>query len=298
MTLQFDHALHKSCDTPRGSAAVRVLTPIAVGVAAFGALVPAGAALGHGSAVAYVHGLHHALVLGAAVAVSTRSARRRQGSQASFISQFASSHRLRPLAVQRHIPAFVQGLRQTQAAVAYAERMHAGQHRADGTPFILHPLEVASLLYYAGAADHLIAAGVMHDLVEKTDASASDLRERFGPRITRIVLAVSDDGQIAGYANRKAALRQQVAGAGDEALALFAADKLSKLRELRRETAVDSEAGATPGRVRELRARRLKHYRRSLALLEERLPESPLVRELRDELAALLRERAVLAVTS
>jgi len=47
----------------RGSAAVRVLTPIAVGVADFGALVPAGAALGHGSAVAYVHGLHHALVL-------------------------------------------------------------------------------------------------------------------------------------------------------------------------------------------------------------------------------------------
>ena len=41
---------------------------IAVGVAAFGALVPASAALGHGSAAAYVHGLHHALLLAAAVA--------------------------------------------------------------------------------------------------------------------------------------------------------------------------------------------------------------------------------------
>jgi hypothetical protein len=44
-----------------------------------------------------------------------------------------------------------------------------------------------------------------------------------------------------------------------------------------------------------LRARRLKHYDRSLALLEERLPESPLVRELSDELAPLLREPAMLA---
>jgi EmrB/QacA subfamily drug resistance transporter len=41
---------------------------IAVGVAAFGALVPADAALGHGSGEAYVTGLHHALVIGAAVA--------------------------------------------------------------------------------------------------------------------------------------------------------------------------------------------------------------------------------------
>ena len=43
---------------------------IAVGTAAFGALVPAAAALGRGSAVAYVNGLHHALILGAAVAAA------------------------------------------------------------------------------------------------------------------------------------------------------------------------------------------------------------------------------------
>jgi hypothetical protein len=177
--------------------------------------------------------------------------------------------------------------------VAFATRMHAGQRRADGTPFILHPLEVATRLYFAGAPDHLIAAGVMHDLIEKTDVSASDLGERFGARITELVLAVSDDDQIAGYAKRKAALRRQVSDAGDEALTLFAADKLSKLGELHRETAADPDASATAGPVLELRARRLRHYQRSLAMLEERQPESPLVRELRDELAALLRERAM-----
>jgi hypothetical protein len=199
------------------------------------------------------------------------------------------------LAVQHRIPTFVKGLPQTRAAIGYAEHMHASQRRADGTPFILHPLEVASLLYHVGAPDHLIAAGAMHDLIEKTDASAADLSERFGPRITRLVLAVSDDDQIAGYAKRKAALRQQVSGTGEEALTLFAADKLSKARELRRETAADLDDSPMPRTVGQLRARRLKHYHRSLALLEERLPASPLVHELRDELAALLPARMILA---
>jgi (p)ppGpp synthase/HD superfamily hydrolase len=199
------------------------------------------------------------------------------------------------VADRSRIPTFAKGLPQTERAIEYAERMHAGQQRADGTPFVLHPREVAALLYYAGAPDHLIAAGVMHDLVEKTDATASDLRQRFGQRITELVLAVSDDERIAGYAKRKAALRQQVAGAGEEALMLFAADKLSKMRELRREPAIDSAATSTPNRVRELRARRLRHYQRSLALLEERLAESTLVTALRDELASLQRERAIFA---
>jgi (p)ppGpp synthase/HD superfamily hydrolase len=173
--------------------------------------------------------------------------------------------------------------------------MHRGQRRGDGTPFILHPLEVGSLLHHYGAPDHLIAAGVIHDLIEKTDVKPSDLRKRFGPRITDLVLAVSDDEQISGYARRKAALRRQVAGAGEEALTLFAADKLSKLRELRRETAADPRLNHAPVRVHQLRVRRLRHYNRSLALLEERLPESPIVRELHVELTDLLRERTILA---
>jgi hypothetical protein len=171
--------------------------------------------------------------------------------------------------------------------------MHAGQRLPDGAPFILHPLEVASLLYDTGASDHLIAAGVLHDVIEKTDTTESGLRGEFGPVITALVRAVSDDERIAGYASRKAALRCQVADAGREALTLFAADKLSKVRELRRETALGPSQTA-PTQVRRLRTRRLKHYRRSLALLEERLPGSPLVRSLHDELGKLVRDRAML----
>jgi HD domain len=195
------------------------------------------------------------------------------------------------------IPTFIVRFPVGERAVAYAERMHAGQTRSDGSPFILHPLEVASLLHDAGAPDHLVAAGVLHDVIEKTDVTSSDLRAQFGPEITALVVSVSDDDRITGYATRKAALRQQVAGAGDDALTLFAADKLSKLRELGRETSPRSSGGPTPGRPREPRARRLKHYQRSLALLEERLPQSPLVAALRDELQSFLGERTLLTPT-
>ena len=194
--------------------------------------------------------------------------------------------------VGRRIPTFASGLPHTRAAVEYAQRAHAGQLRTDGTAFVLHPLEVASLLYYAGAPDHVIAAGALHDVLEKADVSAATLRASFGSRITELVLAVSDDDRIRGYAERKAALRRQVAGAGDDALMLFAADKLSKLRELRREAVVDYDERGAPMPLPELRARRLRHYQRSLALLEERLPESPLVKELRKELRLFRREHA------
>jgi hypothetical protein len=121
------------------------------------------------------------------------------------------------------------------------------------------------------------------------------VRREFAPSVARLVLAVSDDDRITGYAKRKAALRRQVSVAGDEALMLFAADKLSKVRELRREPPIDSKATSSTGRRRQLRTRRLKHYQRSLAMLEERLPDSPIVAQLRDELRVLSREHPALA---
>jgi (p)ppGpp synthase/HD superfamily hydrolase len=174
------------------------------------------------------------------------------------------------VAGRRRISHLLVRLPRTRAAVAYAEERHAGQRRkADGAPFIEHPLEVAWLLYRAGAPDDVVAAGVLHDTIEKAGASAAELRDRFGSHTAGLVVALSEDPDILGYARRKAALRDQVAAAGPEALMVFAADKISKIRELRS--------------VRRPAQRRLNHYRRCLELLERRLSDSPLVSELRAE---------------
>lgn len=172
----------------------------------------------------------------------------------------------------------------TKAALAFAEEQHAGQLRkADGAPFIVHPIEVASLLYDAGAGDDVIAAGLLHDTLEKTRTDGTELRTRFGPRVARLVAAVSEDESIAGYATRKAALRRQVQAAGTEAMLVFAADKVSKVRELG--VAPDgSEAARLAVTVSRTRQRRLNHYRHCLELLEVHIADSPLVRQLRTEL--------------
>jgi (p)ppGpp synthase/HD superfamily hydrolase len=162
-------------------------------------------------------------------------------------------------------------LPKTAAALAYAEERHAGQRRkVDGLPFIEHPIEVAWLLYRAGGDDDVIAAGILHDTIEKGGASGAELRARFGATIAGLVLAVSEDPTIRPYARRKAALRAQVATAGREALMVFAADKISKVRELRS--------------VTRRPARRMSHYRRCLEMLETELADSPLVAQLRAEL--------------
>ena len=125
------------------------------------------------------------------------------------------------------IPAFVDGLPVTEVALGYAADVHRGQRReVDGARFIVHPLEVASLLFFArraGAPD-TVAAGVLHDVIEDTDAAAGDLRARVGDTVTKLVLAVSEDDGIDDFDARKAALRAQVAAAGKDALLLFAAD--------------------------------------------------------------------------
>src|SRR6188472_3538273 len=110
--------------------------------------------------------------------------------------------------LEPRLPAYIEGLPLTEAALSYAKQLHEGQRRpVDGAPFIVHPLEVASLLYYAGASDHVVAAGVLHDVIEDTSAAANDLRRRFGARVTNLVVAVSEDDRIADHDLRKAALR-------------------------------------------------------------------------------------------
>ena len=165
------------------------------------------------------------------------------------------------------------------AARAYAAERHVGQtRRADGAPFIRHPEEVAGLLRETGAPEPVVAAGLLHDVVEKTPATVGDLEERFGSEVARLVDAVSEDDRISSYAPRKRALIDSALGAGPNAAAVFAADKVCKVRDFR------ARLLRADGRDH-LEARKLEYYRQSLVALERTMPDHPLVRRLRQELA-------------
>jgi (p)ppGpp synthase/HD superfamily hydrolase len=176
---------------------------------------------------------------------------------------------------------FVERSPLTREALAYADDHHAGQTRdIDAIPFVTHPIEVACLLHEAGYPDEVVAAGVLHDVLEDTDAERLELEERFGEHVARLVAAVSEDPSIEDDADRKAALRRQVASAADEdVLAVFAADKVSKARELRVRLGRHDEHDGDE--------RRLEHYEASLELLAGGAVERRLVEQLSEELDAV-----------
>jgi (p)ppGpp synthase/HD superfamily hydrolase len=175
---------------------------------------------------------------------------------------------------------FVERSPLTRDALAFASKRHAGQTRdLDDLPFVTHPVEVACLLHEAGYSDEVVAAGVLHDVLENTTADHGELEGRFGRRVADLVGAVTDDPSIEDHAERKAALRRQVARAGECAAVVFAADKVSKARELRLRV---SRGGYDRGDDR-----RIAHYEASLGMLGELIPEHDLVTQLRMELEAV-----------
>jgi (p)ppGpp synthase/HD superfamily hydrolase len=172
---------------------------------------------------------------------------------------------------------FVERSPLTRDALAFAAERHAGQSRdIEGVPFVTHPVEVACLLHEAGYSDEVVAAGVLHEVLEDTDVEREELASRFGEPVAGLVAAVSDDPSIEDSAERKAALRRQVASSGEEARAIFAADKVSKTRELRERI--------SRGDADESDSLKLDHYRASLEMLDGLMPDRDLLDRLRAEL--------------
>jgi (p)ppGpp synthase/HD superfamily hydrolase len=186
---------------------------------------------------------------------------------------------------QSELPSFAAQLPLTRKAIVFAARLHQGQRRvSDEAPFILHPLEVAASLAATDCPDRVVAAGVLHDVIEDTDAVLEEIRGQFDAHIAGLVSSLTEDERIADPVERKAALRGQVRAAGRESAVIFAADKLSKVREFRVRLGNlrRPEAGPPPEMEHQL-----DHYIASLDMLEDVIPRQAIVRQLRFELEAL-----------
>ena len=168
-----------------------------------------------------------------------------------------------------------------KAALEFASARHANQYRSiDHAPFIAHPIEVGWLLDCDGQPDEVIAAGLLHDTLEKTATTSAELRRRFGARVAGLVESVSADPSIGDPEQRKRQLRDRVAHAGSGSVAIFAADKISKVREL---------ALLPASRLHETSARaKLGHYQASLEMLRRVARHGALVDRLDAELSRLL----------
>jgi hypothetical protein len=178
-------------------------------------------------------------------------------------------------------------------AYLLASAAHTSQHRpTDGAPFLTHVLEVATILHEAGFDEELVAAGLLHDAVERGTLSEQRLRDEVGEPISSLVLAVTEDSTIESFAERKRGLREQVRASGPQAVTIFAADKLSDIRGLRR--GIDRFGDALEDRIGTTIEGMAGHYRESVEMIESTPPRSSFLPALRAELDELGRHASAM----
>lgn len=83
-----------------------------------------------------------------------------------------------------------------EKAYTLAENAHSGQSRASGEPYITHPLEVAYILADLELDCDTLVGAVLHDVVEDTEYTLSDIKAEFGDSVATIVDGVTKLGKI------------------------------------------------------------------------------------------------------
>ena len=188
-------------------------------------------------------------------------------------------------------PEFVRESELLRGAFALADEAHAGQRRRAGDAYVAHPVEIATRLRDADVGDAAVAAALLHDVVEDSGLGVGDVVERFGVEVGELVAAMTEDSSIEPWAERKRALREQVAESGPTAAEIYAVDKLSNVIDLRRLLAQRGEDAAASSYSVPLDVR-IRAWREDLAMASGLIPGFPPLDELRAELDALERDRS------
>jgi guanosine-3',5'-bis(diphosphate) 3'-pyrophosphohydrolase len=120
-------------------------------------------------------------------------------------------------------------------ALAFAAHKHKDQRRRDveASPYINHPITLANILCNeAHVKDkEVICAALLHDTVEDTDTTETELGEKFGATICGIVMDVTDDKSLRKL-ERKQRQIDHAAHISDQAKLVKLADKISNLRDM------------------------------------------------------------------
>ncbi|TWE12877.1 RelA/SpoT family protein [Rudaeicoccus suwonensis] len=123
-----------------------------------------------------------------------------------------------------------------ERAYAVAEKAHRGQMRKSGDPYITHPLAVATILAELGMTPATLAAALLHDTVEDTPYSLTQLRDEFGEEIAMLVDGVTKLDKVTyGDAAQAETVRKMVIAMARDirVLVIKLADRLHNARTWR-----------------------------------------------------------------
>ena len=158
----------------------------------------------------------------------------------------------------------------TQAAVFAAHAHDGATRKGSQIPYIVHPMEAAAIAATLTDDPHVVAAAMLHDVMEDCGVSFEELRARFGERVATLV---RDESQSEGpesrasWGRRKREAVRRLARGSRDAKIICLSDKLSTMRAIFRD--VGREGDAVFLRFNQHDKRQHAWYYRSCAALME-----------------------------
>jgi GTP pyrophosphokinase len=123
-------------------------------------------------------------------------------------------------------------------AYVFAAQAHKGQTRRSGEPYLSHSLEVANMLAEMKLDRTTLTAGLLHDVLEDTDATAVELTQAFGKEITHLVEGVTKISRVqesSPEARQAESIRKIILAMTDDLRVIFIklADRIHNLKTLK-----------------------------------------------------------------
>ncbi|MDD3952087.1 MAG: bifunctional (p)ppGpp synthetase/guanosine-3',5'-bis(diphosphate) 3'-pyrophosphohydrolase, partial [Desulfobacterales bacterium] len=124
-----------------------------------------------------------------------------------------------------------------ERAYIYSARVHEGQVRLSGEPYLSHPLEVAGILADMRLDAVSVASALLHDVIEDTHTTEENIREMFGPEVTHIVSGVTKLSALpydSAQAREAESIRKMLLAMADDirVVLIKLADRLHNMRTL------------------------------------------------------------------
>lgn len=163
-------------------------------------------------------------------------------------------------------------------ALQFAAVKHAGQVRK-GTdiPYITHPVGVAFLLQGEDQREEVVAAGLLHDILEDTATSEEELLQLFGEEVLQLVKSASEPDKTLSWEERKGHTIADLAFRSNEELAVITADKLHNLQSIQRD--IEKYGEDVWARFNRGKAQQAWYYREIVNALQGRKEEVALIRK-------------------
>jgi guanosine-3',5'-bis(diphosphate) 3'-pyrophosphohydrolase len=117
-------------------------------------------------------------------------------------------------------------------AIYFAKKYHDGQARKSGEPFYSHPLEVAYMISDYNLKTDVIAASILHDVVEDTEVTINMILETFGQRVAEMVNRLTRDRPDGTKLSVKEIIRMAYKNGDKEVLLIKIFDRLHNLQNI------------------------------------------------------------------